>query len=550
MSVEQTVPPAEGDALSDAVERVIVACVMLLVGLVALPLFIPVVVARVAGEGIATKVVFWRVWRWQWVMNTAGVAAVAVLLAWGAVLFTEWAASGEAATFFVGDWGVALWPTFGPWAGVNLAAGVLLLPVTWSIRRRRIAGRVRTRRISDVLRQERIEVARKRAADAATAARIGIRLDPSTGRITGVHDGAVTVPHPVDGRVVFGFATRSTVRTVADRFHDTRQVRDWVDPTGRYVVMPDASSAARALIVAESGSGKTVLINGLVLCALEYGWPVFVIDAKGDPADARSMVGLAHAAGHTATVGGRWDLFSGTAEQVTAKLMRLMPVPDGANQHYLDEIRGVLQAVQAETPIRTVGDLRDRLVNPGPHVRDQFDLTLVNQTVDRNGGTAGSRALQSLTVALRPLERWIAQDGWSYAAPPAELTVSRSPRSMTPMPDSVTCFCWTCGISSPRDSRPATSHRCWSSSTSSPSSSPARRTPATPPGACSKRPAPLASDSSSRRRARPGSPTTTCAGAVRSPAGGADLRPLQGPRRGRPVRRNHDADGSRRPRRR
>ncbi|GAA1062018.1 hypothetical protein GCM10009573_34460 [Agromyces bracchium] len=103
--------------------------------------------------------------------------------------------------------------------------------------------------------------------------------------------------------------------------------------------------------------------------------------------------------------------------------MRLMPVPDGANQHYLDEIRGVLQAVQADTPISSAQDLRDRLTNPGPHVRDQYDLTLVNQTVDRNGTTAGARALQSLAVALRPLEKWIDQDGWSYAAPPADLTV-------------------------------------------------------------------------------------------------------------------------------
>ncbi|MGW4928634.1 hypothetical protein ACWEOH_05705 [Agromyces sp. NPDC004153] len=423
MSVEQTVAPVEGDAVSDALERVIVAILLLLAGLVALPLLVPVVAVRVAGEGVATKASFWRVWSGQWVVNTLGIVIVAGLLLWETVLLVEWVNSGAAAAFLAGDWGGSLWPTFGPWLMVNLGAGALLLPVTWSIRRRQIAERVRARRVSDVLRQERIEVARKRAADDATAARIGIRLDLQTGRITGVDDRAVTVPHRVGEREAFGFATRSTVRSIADRFHDTRQVRDWVDPTGRYVLMPNGSSAARALIIAESGSGKTVLINGLVLCALQYGWPVFVIDAKGDPADARSMIKLARAAGRTATIGGAWDMFSGTAEQVTAKLMRLMPVPDGANQHYLDEIRGVLQAVQAEAPIRSATDLRDRLLNPGQHVRDQFDLSLVNQTVDRNGTTAGARALQSLAIALRPLERWIDEDGWSYGQPPADLTV-------------------------------------------------------------------------------------------------------------------------------
>ncbi|GAA1061643.1 hypothetical protein [Agromyces bracchium] len=306
MSVEQAaVPPApaETDALSDALEAVLAAALIALVGLVALPLLIPVIAVRVAGESIATKAVFWRVWPWQWIINTAGILLVTILLTIEALLLTQWVSTGAAAAFLASDgWMGQVWPMFGPWLVANLCAGVLLLPVAWSIRRRQIADRVRTRRVSDVLRQERIETARKRAADASTAARIGIRLDPATGRITGVHDGAVTVPHRVADREAFGFTTRSTVTSLADRFHDARQVRDWVDPTGRFVLMPNASSAARALIIAESGSGKTVLINGLVLCALSYGWPVFVIDAKGDPADATAMVGLAQAAGRTATV--------------------------------------------------------------------------------------------------------------------------------------------------------------------------------------------------------------------------------------------------------
>ena len=300
---------------------------------------------------------------------------------------------------------------------------MLLLPTVWSYRRRKIAEKVRTRRITNVLAQERIEAARKRAADAAAALRIGVKLDTTTGRIVGVTADVLTVPHEVEGRQSFGFTNRATVRLLADRFHDTRSVRDWVDPTGQFLVLPETSSAVRALIVAESGSGKTVLINGLVLCALESGWPVFVIDAKGDPADAEELVRLARSHGHTAAVSGVWDLFNGTAEQVTSKLMRLMPPADGANQHYLDEIRGCLQAVQDASPIRSVADLRTRLSNPNSYVRDQFDLMIVNQAVDRNGTTAGSRALHSLLVALRPLEKSISEEGWSYAKAPTSLTV-------------------------------------------------------------------------------------------------------------------------------
>lgn len=423
MSDKRTTPMPSADPLGDALSRLLAIVLAVLVSLAALPLLVPFLANAVVPDMVATKTRFWMVWRWQWLMNTLGILIVAALVAIEIVLLTDWVASGQARTFVNGDWAAQLLPTFGGWAFLNLLSGVLLLPAVWSHRRRKIAERVRTRRIANVLAQERIESARKRAADMAAARRIGVKLDSTTGRIAGLTNTVLTVPHEVDGRQSFGFTNRATVRLLADRFNDVRTVRDWVDPTGQFVVLPETSSSVRALIVAESGSGKTVLINGLVLCALEHGWPVFVLDAKGDPADAEGLVAIAEVHGHTATVGGAWDLFNGTAEQVTSKLMRLMPAADGANQYYLDEIRGCLQAVQDQSPIRSVADLRERLSNPNPWVRDQFDLLIVNQSVDRNGTTAGTRALHSLLVALRPLERFIGEDGWSYANAPADVTV-------------------------------------------------------------------------------------------------------------------------------
>jgi hypothetical protein len=181
-------------------------------------------------------------------------------------------------------------------------------------------------------------------------------------------------------------------------------------------VLPTSPSAVRILMLAESGSGKTVLLNGLVLCALEYGWPVVLIDAKGDPADADALVEVARSYGRTAAIGGQWNLFSGTADQRTANLMRLMPVPDGANQYYLHEIRGVFQAVQDPDPLTSITDLQERPTNPAQLVRDQFDLSMVNQTIDRVGTTSPGRVLQSLRVAVRSLEKWISEGGWSYEA--------------------------------------------------------------------------------------------------------------------------------------
>jgi hypothetical protein len=423
VSEKRTVPMPSSDPLGDALSRLLGGVLLVGASLLALPLLIPFLANAVVPDMVATKTRFWMVWRWQWLLNTLGILAVTVLVAVEAVLVAGWIGSGQAEALVAGGGAGALVPVLGPWAVLNLLSGVLLLPAVWSHRRRQIAERARTRRITNVLAQERIEAARKRAADLAAARRIGVRLDATTGSIAGTTNRVLTVPHPVNGRQSFGFANRATVRLLADRFHDARSVRDWVDPTGEFVVLPETSSSVRALIVAESGSGKTVLINGLVLCALEHGWPVFVLDAKGDPADAEGLVATARAHGHTATVGGAWNLFNGTAEQVTAKLMRLMPPPDGANQYYLDEVRGCLQAVQDDSPIRSVADLRERLTNPNPYVRDQFDLLIVNQAVGRDGTTAGTRALHSLLVVLRPLERFIGEDGWSYGEAPADVTV-------------------------------------------------------------------------------------------------------------------------------
>lgn len=424
MSTEMQAEP-QSDATSEMISQLIAAAAAIVGVLIALPLLIPVVAVAASGEHVAIKSRFWIVWRWQWVINTLGLALVVALLAIEGWLLTAWIRSGEAAAFLGGDdWASQLLPQFGPWLLANFLAGFLLLPLTWSIHRRRIADRVRARRISDVIRQTKIETARKRAADVAAARRIGVKLEAETGQIKGTTNQVVTVPLPAgSGRQAFGFITRTTVMSIAERFYDARRVRDWTDEAGKLAVLPQAASSVRALVLAESGTGKTVLLNGLILCALEYGWPVFMLDAKGDPADAEALVDVARSYGRTATVGGTWNLFSGNANQVTAKLMRLMPEPDGANQHYLDEIRGVLQAVQDGSPIRSVSDLRDRLSNPGPYVRDQYDQNMVNAPVDKLGTTAGQRALQSLLVALRPLEQWLSEDGWSYDAPHADVTV-------------------------------------------------------------------------------------------------------------------------------
>jgi hypothetical protein len=413
------------DVAGDVLTRLFGVALFLIVLALGLPLVIPILADRMFRRIAATKTQFWIARRWHWVANTVGVLLVVSLVLVEIMLTADWLGKGVVHPLLHEQAArAALMRSLLPWAVVNFCSGLLLLPVTWSIRRRRTAELVRHRRISDVVRQERIESARKRASDRTAAHRIGVKLDGRTGQILGLRRNATTVPLTLSsGLQAFGFVNQATVQSFAERLHDSRRVRDWIDPTGRRVVLPAASSAVRALIIAESGAGKTVLLNGLVLCALEYGWPVFIIDAKGDPADAEELVAVAQTYDRTVTSGETWNLFNGTAEQVTSKLMRLMPVPDGANQHYLDEIRGVLQAVQSETVIESTEDLRERLSHPHLFTRDQFDLGMVNQSVDRAGQTAAGRALHSLLIALRPMEEWIGPEGWSFAHPHSGVTI-------------------------------------------------------------------------------------------------------------------------------
>lgn len=406
------------------------------VGLFIFPIALPALIVRMLGPHLTPRVSFWTVPRWHWLWTAGGVIAVVALLLFELSLLGGFVRSGEAEAIMAtenplsGFAAVLL-----PWGLVNIAAGLLLLPLCWTLYRRRTAWLVWKRRHPDVIEAEAIASARRRAADVISARSIGVRLDNETGQIVKVSDRAMLAPLPQrEGRQAFGIVNRSTVTTLPELFRDVRRVREWIDGSGRFMLVPASSGSVRAVILAESGTGKTYLINALIVCLLELGIPIVFLDAKGDPADAVALRAYAESYGHTVSIGGNyidpetgdthgWNFWTGTADQVTTKLMRLMPPPDGANQHYLDEIRGVLQAIQSRSALRSVHDLRHRLTEPKAYVRDTHDLDLVEKVVTREGETAGQRVMHALLVALRPLERFIDDRGWSYGDRHADLTI-------------------------------------------------------------------------------------------------------------------------------
>ena len=128
-----------GDPIGDLVWRALTASVAVGALLVALPLVVPTVAAAIAGETIATRTRFWVTYRWHWLINTIAITLVAALLVTEVLLLIQW---GTPRIGDDRDLLVTLRELGGaaaPWLVGNVFAGILLLPVGWSVHRRRIA---------------------------------------------------------------------------------------------------------------------------------------------------------------------------------------------------------------------------------------------------------------------------------------------------------------------------------------------------------------------------------------------------------------------------
>jgi hypothetical protein len=396
-----------------------------ILGILVVPVLVPWLIIRGAGRYLTPRARFWVVSRWRWMINATGIVLYAALILVELLQLGPIVRSGELQRTLqgAGGWQHVLVPAI-PWAIANVAAGVLFVPLLLSMYRLRTARTIRDRRHIDVMMQVRIETARMRAADIVTAGKIGIKLDPSSGQIVGSRPGALTAPRPLgkDGALQFGVVNSATIRTFVERMYDVRRIRDWIDPSGQAMILPRKASAVRAILIAESGSGKTVLLVDLMLCALGYKWPIVFIDAKGDPDDARELKELVEGLGLTVAVNEPWNLFTGTAAQITEKLMRLWPQAQGDGQFYALEARGILQAVQHHSPLQSLDDLRDRVKNPGEHVAGPEDNKILTAKT-REGNTAGERVYNSLRTYLSPIDQWLSADGWSYSSRRADVTI-------------------------------------------------------------------------------------------------------------------------------
>lgn len=416
MSQQQN-QPQQGQGQSDFVADLIWTLVKVLLGVVFLvPFLVAFLAYQFFGMGLATK---WRYWTtprwWPWAV-AGGLVVWAGLLTWEVVSIVQWVQEGSLTTARdTGDIDAVVGFVV-PWLILNLVAGVLLVPATFSIRRRRMRTQTRLRRLPDVARQEQVELAMQRAGDYMTAQSIGVVLDVGRGEVVRVREGAKRAPlHVDDNRHAFGVRRRDPIRNVVEGFHDERSIGGWMSKNRRTMTLPDKPGATRALLIAESGSGKTELFNSWMGCGVASGWRQIFIDGKGDPADSARTIDGIRALGGTAAVAGKWNMFSGTAEQIVGKVMRLYPSSGGDGDYYRSNAERALRLVQEKEPVRSYEDLRARLLErPADWVSERSDLTWLNERAGRDRPPMREEVWQAFALKLAPLRHLIAEDGWTF----------------------------------------------------------------------------------------------------------------------------------------
>jgi hypothetical protein len=140
----------------------------------------------------------------------------------------------------------------------------------------------------------------------------------------------------------------------------------FLERQGRSVGMPLEWLNRHALVIGPSGSGKTETLLRLAYGAARHGWPVYYLDAKGDPAGSERFVQVMAAAGRRAYTFPElaWDCWRGDTRAVYNRLLELVPFStEGDGSWYRDLAKQVLWVACDDPagPPRSSGELLHRL---------------------------------------------------------------------------------------------------------------------------------------------------------------------------------------------
>ena len=287
------------------------------------PLLVAACLTAVApGAATAATLAWWidRRGARRWPAVVTGIVATALVAAvggWSAVRHVLSVLTSPAHA------GTPVLRALGWIAALEVTAGIAAAPALLALADRR-----------DGYETNRPRPERRRRSVAAHAARIAAR-----GRW----------PAPPD-RTVLGVRLAGTLTGCRTRGH------------GRSLVaIPLADWGRQALIVGETGSGKTVTALTLASEAMRVGWDVYWIDGKADPDVADRFLTLACGHGRHAIDGSRQpiDGWRGSAETI---VNRLLATQRFTEPYYAGIARNVLRwAVARPAPPRSFGELVARM---------------------------------------------------------------------------------------------------------------------------------------------------------------------------------------------
>lgn len=218
-----------------------------------------------------------------------------------------------------------------------LLAGLLLTPLVIVAGRHMYLWKLKFRRssIADVVGLELTEQAIQRRSAVDKAAEYGIIIDS---KLNEIRPGKNVVHAPLktataSGNVYAFAAIVPRMLTASNQQNPHWQYKD-------LLIVPQKPGNARAIIIAESGSGKTELLTSVMVSHHAQNAPIILIDGKGDQSDAEKMK-----INHGAEVhNGGYDFFAGEKDDILERLMKLIPTTESTT-FYADEARGVIHAV-------------------------------------------------------------------------------------------------------------------------------------------------------------------------------------------------------------
>lgn len=320
---------------------------IMMVGLIVYsPIIVLIIVGLVAFKRLTQQNLFQR-YDWYWIkisglkqiavyVSTIAGIIVATIVVWRALQVWKLRPGGN------GDW-VSYLGKYAGYTGVSIlyafVAIALWLPVFMIIGRKAFLLTIRFRRssVADVVNLEETEEAIQRRSAVDKAAEYGLDLNSRSNEIRPKKTGTVSyAPLPVkngkEESYAFGVVVPRLL-TASTQENPHWQVND-------KLVVPKKPGNARAIVIAESGAGKTELLNSIMMGHRAQGDPVIFVDGKGDQGDADVLVESHGAVKHN----GGYDFFAGSDDDILERLMKLVPTTESTT-FYADEARGVIRAI-------------------------------------------------------------------------------------------------------------------------------------------------------------------------------------------------------------